>query len=147
MGYYDYATFLDDSKCLSDKIESRNPEALLAIARGGLTLAHFIAMRLEMRALYSVNAISYNETLKLDTIEIFNLPDLSEYRRVMVIDDIADSGRTLNRVLQTLKKRYPSTCFESATLFFKPEAEVIPDISLHEAKEWITFFWEVDGIK
>ncbi len=96
----------------------------MAIARGGLTLGHFIAIGLNIRSLYSINSIHYDGDRKLDYIEIFNTPDIKEAKRVLVVDDIVDSGETMSEVLRILRKDYPEVEFKVATLFYKKEALV-----------------------
>ena len=142
--YYSYDEFKKDVNSLSKDIEGFAPDTLLAIARGGLTLAHFLGIGLNTRRVFALNSIHYNGTKRLDTIEIKNIPNLSDAKRVLVLDDIVDSGDTAIEVLSTLRSNYPDVEFKLATIFYKPQAPIQPDFSLKEAKEWIDFFWEVD---
>jgi xanthine phosphoribosyltransferase len=144
--YYGYDEFLGDVIALSKKIEEFKPDTLLAVARGGLTLGHFIAQALDTRRLFALNSIHYNKEKKLDTLEIFNVPNLSEAKRVVIIDDIVDSGETLKGVIELLQKEYPNCEFKLATIFYKPTAIIEADYRAKEAHEWIDFFWEVDPI-
>jgi len=144
--YYGYDEFLGDVIALSKKIKKFNPDTLLAVARGGLTLGHFIAQALDTRRLFVLNSIHYNKEKKLDTLEIFNVPNLSEAKRVVIIDDIVDSGETLNGIIGLLQKKYPHCEFKLATIFYKPTAIIKADYKIKEAHEWIDFFWEVDPI-
>ena len=143
--YYDYATFRDDLKALADKLPD-DFDAIVAIARGGMTMAHMLGEYLGIRHVYSVNAIGYEDTRKLDTLQIFNLPDMQKTRKVLIVDDIADSGETLKTVTACLKKENPTADFKTATLFYKPEKSVVePDYWVKEARdEWIDFFWSED---
>lgn len=142
--YYTYEEFLDDVLELAKKVEDYNPDTLLAVARGGLTLGHFMAQAIDTRRLFVTNSVHYEKSQKLDTIEIFNIPDLSDAKNVLIIDDIIDSGDTLNALLNMLKERYPHVQFKLATIFYKPDALVQADFTLKEAHEWIDFFWEKD---
>jgi len=144
--YYSYEEFLEDVKALHRKIEPFRPDTLLAIARGGLTLGHFLAMIMDTRRLFALNSIHYEGTRKLDTLQIFNIPDLTDAQRVLILDDIADSGETLVAVLDRLQKLYPRVTFKIATLFYKPHALIYPDFTLKKAPSWIDFFWEVDPL-
>ncbi|HHH20985.1 MAG TPA: phosphoribosyltransferase, partial [Nitratifractor sp.] len=128
------------------KVKEYNPDTLLAVARGGLTLGHFMAQALDTRRLFALNSIHYEKNSKLDTIEIFNIPDLKSAKRVVIIDDIVDSGETLSEIIQVLQKAYPHCEFKLATIFYKPTAIIQADYTLKEAKEWIDFFWEVDPL-
>ncbi|HHD74287.1 MAG TPA: phosphoribosyltransferase [Nitratifractor sp.] len=144
--YYGYSEFLGDVKELSAKVKEYNPDTLLAVARGGLTLGHFMAQALDTRRLFALNSIHYEKESKLETIEIFNIPDLKSAKRVVLIDDIVDSGETLSEIIKVLQKAYPHCEFKLATIFYKPTAIIQADYTLKEAKEWIDFFWEVDPL-
>jgi len=144
--YYDYSTFVKDVIKLAEKVKSYHPDTLLSIARGGLTLGHFLAVTLEMRRLFSINSVHYEDTEKLSTLKISNIPDLSDARRILVLDDIADSGETLTEVYRRLKKLHPGTDIRVATLFCKPSLSFSPDYCMREAKGWIDFFWDVDTV-
>jgi len=142
--YYSYEEFVGDATALVYKIKDFNPDTLLAVARGGLTLGHFMAQGMDTRRLFALNSIHYNNTQKLDTLEIFNIPDLSTAKRVLVIDDIIDSGETLKEVIKMLRVKYPHCTFKLATIFYKPTAVIEADYTLKQAYDWIDFFWEVD---
>jgi len=142
--YYSYDEFKDDTLLLANKLRDYNPDAILAIARGGCTLGHMLSEALNTRKLYTINSIHYNDTQKLDTIDIFNIPDLSNYSKVIIVDDIVDSGETIVEVLKILKQQFPNCEFKVATLFYKQTALMQPDFSIKEAKQWIDFFWEAD---
>ena len=142
--YYSYSEFLKDIKILSKVIKEFKPEAILAIARGGLTLGHFLSISLDIREIYTINSIYYNEDKKLDNIKIYNIPNLKDYKRVIIVDEIVDSGKTVDEVLKKLKKIYPNIQFKTASIFYKNNALVIPDFKIKETNRWIDFFWEVD---
>ncbi len=142
--YYSYELFKEDTQKLVNSCRDYEPEILLAVARGGLTLAHLMAQALDMRNLYTLNSIHYEGELKLDTFNVFNIPDVSHAKKVLVIDDIVDSGETMQEILKILKEKFPNVEFKLATLFYKNSAILQPDYTVREANEWIDFFWEVD---
>ena len=121
----------------------KKPDAILAIARGGLTFAHHLAEKLNIREVFSINAISYDKDKKLDSINIFNIPDLKNYENILVVDDISDSGDTFIEVLKVLKEHYPNKIFKTIAIYYKPTSKFKPDIYFHKTEEWINFFWEV----
>jgi xanthine phosphoribosyltransferase len=135
---------MKDTQELVNKCRIFEPEILLAVARGGLTLSHLMAQALNIRDLYTLNSIHYEGEKKLDTFNIFNIPDLSLANRVLIIDDIIDSGETMKEILSILKEKFPNIEFKIASLFYKTTALIKPDFSVREANEWIDFFWEVD---
>ncbi len=142
--YYGYDLFINDTKILVDKCRDFKPEILLAVARGGLTLSHLMAQALNIRDLYTLNSIHYDGEKKLESFNIFNIPDLSWANSVLIVDDIVDSGETMKEILFILKEKFPNIEFKIATLFYKNTALIKPDFSVREANEWIDFFWEVD---
>lgn len=142
--YYGYDEFVEDVKVLSKEIKEYKPDTILAIARGGVTIGHFLASALDNRRLFTINSIHYDDTKKLDTFDIFNIPDLRGAEKVVVVDDIIDSGETMREILNLLKEKYPACEFKTASIFYKPTAVIEADFKLKEAKMWIEFFWEVD---
>lgn len=142
--YYSYETFVNDVKTLIDQTRTFEPDALLAIARGGLTLAHAYALATDNRNLFTVNSVLYDGDVKRSHAKLTNIPDLSGMKRVLILDDIVDSGETLKGILRVLHERYPNTDFKSASLYYKRDSDIQPDFSLHEATDWIDFFWEKD---
>jgi len=145
--YYSYETFVDDIKQLVKVTEDFKPDALLAIARGGLTLAHAYAQATDNRNLFTINSILYDGEVKRSHPKLINLPELTGCKKVLILDDIVDSGQTLKAVLTVLQERYPDIDFKSATLYHKKSADIEPDYALHNTTEWIDFFWEKDFLE
>ena len=145
--YYSYNECIQDCKILLPMIKEYNPDALVAIARGGLILGHLLSEALNTRELYSLNSIHYEGTKKLETFAIFNIPNLTKAKKVVLVDDIIDSGESMVEIIKKLKKRYPYCEFRVATVFYKNDAIMQPDFKVKEAKSWIEFFWEVDLLK
>lgn len=141
--YYDYSAFLADTKILTQKIDWEF-DAIVAIARGGLCIAQFLGEYYDMRSVYSINTIGYNDTEKLEQVEVFNIPQFRAEKSVLIVDDIVDSGDTLREVLNVLQKEYPQVTFKTASLFYKKSAKIVPHWYVKEAKAWIEFFWSED---
>jgi len=118
------------------------PDAIVAIARGGLTLSHHLAEIFDIREVFAINAISYNKTQKKEKIDIFNIPNLHGFKNILIVDDISDSGDTFIKVLKLLKTKYPDLNFKTLSIFYKPTSKFKPDFYFHETDEWIRFFWE-----
>lgn len=142
--YYSYEIFKEDTQKLLNMCKTFEADTFLSIARGGLTLSHFLAQAMEQRNLLVLNSISYDKDIQQEEQEIFNIPDLSNSKKVLIIDDMVDSGRTMKKILELLKETYPKIEFKLATLFYKDEALVKPDFYVKKADCWIDFFWEVD---
>ena len=144
MIFYSYDEFAVDAKRMAKQIKDEfDPEVILAVARGGLTLGHSLAVALENRNLFTLNSIHYEDTNKLDTIQIFNVPDLSKYTKILLVDDIIDSGESMVEIKRELLKRYPNLDIKIATVFYKEKALLLPEFKVKEANDWVEFFWDI----
>ncbi len=141
--YYSYSEFILDCKSLTHKIDWEF-DTIIGIARGGLTLSHVLGEHYNIRKVYTINTIGYDDTVKLDSVKVFNIPNLQESKKVLIVDDIVDSGDTLKIVLELLEESYSHCIFKSASLFYKPTAIIEPNWYFQEVKDWIDFFWDVD---
>jgi len=142
--YYNYDEFLKDCKTLLPQIKIYNPDAIVAIARGGLTFGHLLSQGLMTNNLFTINSIHYDDTKKLDNFQISNIPNLNNFETILIVDDIIDSGETIKEIENILKSKYSHCKFKIASLFYKKTAIIQPDFYVKEAKQWIKFFWEVD---
>ncbi len=141
--YYPYEEYKQDLKILISKIDQPF-DAILGIARGGLSMAQMLGEYYNLREVYVINTIGYDDTHKKGSVEVFNIPGLKEAEIVLIVDDIIDSGDTLVEVLLILNKKYPSITFLTASLFYKKTAKITPTWHVKEPKGWIDFFWSVD---
>lgn len=141
--YYPYESFRKDLKTLTQKIDQPF-DAILGIARGGLSMAQLLGEYYDMREVYSINTIGYEDTHKNESTEVFNIPELKSSTKVLIVDDIVDSGDTLVEVLAILNAKYPSITFLTASIFYKKTAKIRPTWYVKEPKGWIDFFWSVD---
>jgi xanthine phosphoribosyltransferase len=144
MTYYPYEQFVNDVKALVKLTEGYQPDTLIAVARGGLTLGHAYAMATDNRQLMTVNSILYEGDQRGTSCEIFNVPELKQAKKALLLDDIVDSGQTLKEVLQHLQGCFPDVTFKIASIYYKKSACIQPDFALREADDWIEFFWEKD---
>lgn len=146
MKYYSYEEFLQDLKDLYNKIDNEigKPDAIIAIARGGLTMAHLLALRWDLREVYTLNAISYQGD-KQGELVVKNIPSIPEgFEKVLIVDEIVDSGKSLIKIVETLKSLNPAVNFYTSAIFQKPTAIFQADFSIKEPDDWIDFFWEKD---
>jgi hypoxanthine phosphoribosyltransferase len=72
--------------------------------------------------------------------------------RLLIVDDVYDSGLSVKAVLDTLsaraRKNTPND-IRIATPWFKPgnnKSGRIPDYYLHETERWLVFPHELDGV-
>ncbi|MDD7384390.1 MAG: phosphoribosyltransferase [Actinomycetaceae bacterium] len=131
------------------------PDLIVAIARGGLLPAGAIAYSLGVKAIGTMNVEFYTgiaET-KDEPVLIPPLMDPSslEGKKVLVVDDVADSGKTLELVLNMIRENgitqldggEPIRVAEarSATIYSKPRTVVEPDYVWKSTDAWIDFPW------
>ncbi|MCW8894681.1 phosphoribosyltransferase family protein [Sulfurimonas sp.] len=147
MKYYSYENFKNDTNSLIEKVRSSDFEGIVAIARGGLTLSHVMAEGLDIRQVQSIRTELYDKTDKRDKITLFAECDFKSAKKVLVVDDIADSGDTIKTVMKYLQNNFKDIEFSCATLFYKKTSIYEPDFWINEAEEWIEFFWEKDFIR
>lgn len=134
----------DDAQVLVNMCRDFDPQIILAVARGGLTLSHLMAHALNLKDLFVINSSFYDNDKQLANINISNIPDLSCTKKVLIIDDLVDSGRTMSEIFKILKVKFPNTEFKLATIFYKKTALLKPDFFVKYTDVWIDFFWEVD---
>ena len=119
------------------------PDVVIAIARGGLTVAGALAYALGVKNCGSMNVEFYtgiDERLDVPVVLPPTL-DLLDVRglRVLVADDVADTGRTLRLVREVLAQHVAEA--RTAVLYRKPRSVVAPDYAWCDTDRWIVFPW------
>lgn len=142
--YYGYEDFRRDTNQLLQELHSFAPQAIVGIARGGLSLSHAVAEGLGIRNVEIIRTELYDGEERRSEITLFGSCLFQDVERVVVLDDIADSGETLRTVMEYLNREFPEIEFQSATLFYKKSSIYEPHFWINEAKCWIEFFWEKD---
>lgn len=79
------------------------------------------------------------------------IENVSADEKVLIVDDVFDSGRSIQQVIWDLEKkcRRNSPTFKIATPYFKPtnnKTKLTPDFYLHESDEWLVFPHELEGL-
>jgi hypoxanthine phosphoribosyltransferase len=120
-----------------------DPDIILAIARGGLLAAGALGYALAVKNLYTMNVEFYTgveERLPVPMI-LPPVPDLVELRfaRVLVVDDVADTGHTLKIVEEFFRGRVKEV--RTAVLYEKPRSVVKCDYAWKKTDLWINFPW------
>ncbi len=142
--YYSYDQFRNDTNTLLQRLKCDHFDTVIGIARGGLILAQAISEALEIRNVQTIQTQLYDGEKKRECITIVGKCSLETSKKVLVVDDIADSGETLQKVMRHLIKNHTDTTFKSATLFYKTSSLIEPDFWINETNDWIDFFWEID---
>lgn len=119
------------------------PDIIIAVARGGLLPAGALSYAMGVKLSDAVNVEFYtdvHETLP-DPVLLAPMLDTESIsgRKVLVVDDVVDSGRTLALVLELLSG-HGAQC-RSAVVYEKPQSEVKPDYAWKATDEWIVFPW------
>ena len=142
--YYSYETFKNDTKTLANICKKENFDTIIALARGGMSLAQALAEALDIRDVQTIQTQLYDGSSKRKEITVIDNTHVKDNAKVLIVDDIADSGETLKEVLKHLHNNYPNSFFKTATLFYKHTSCCTPDFWVKEATQWVEFFWEVD---
>lgn len=119
------------------------PDIIIAVARGGLLPAGALAYALGLKLADAINVEFYtdvHETLP-DPVLLEPLLDVDAIRgkKLLVVDDVADSGRTLALVLEILQAQ--GAAARSAVLYSKSASVVEPSYVWRRTDEWIVFPW------
>lgn len=136
-------------------LESRNElfDVIIGVSRGGLIPAVILSHMLDI----SLTPITYsaedgNGDDKKQT-DLKKLPTFEEGTRILIIDDICDSGLTMKKLVKHYRSQ--GNHVKSAVLYYKDRWETIketnpkhgfyPDFMCHRIPEnsgWIIFPWE-----
>ncbi len=128
------------SKELAERVKGK-VDVVVGILRGGYFPAHMIAETLGLE-IYVIRYKSYVKTKKVGK-PILVLPLIGDVsgKRVLLVDDICDTGDTLKAAKELLKQYNPSDV-KVATLFIKPSCEEVPEFWVEKSDEWVEFPWE-----
>jgi uncharacterized protein len=119
------------------------PDIVLSIARGGLVVAASLAYALSVKPCFVLNVEYYtgiDERLD-EPVVLPPLLNLDEARgaRVLVADDVADTGHTLQLVHDLCAERVAET--RTAVLFEKPRSVIRCEYVWKHTDRWIEFPW------
>ncbi|MEM2757602.1 MAG: phosphoribosyltransferase family protein, partial [Sulfolobales archaeon] len=66
--------------------------------------------------------------------------DVNE-KKILIVDDVADSGKTLQIAIELLQLYGPKE-IKTSSIYIKPTTIVVPDFYVAETDSWIIFPWE-----
>jgi len=123
---------------------SHQPDTLLAVMKGGAVIGVLVADRLSISKVYTVNLRSYEKVGLRRGVEVYQKPpkECIWGKRVLIVDDIVDSGQSLTTVVQ-LTREYGAKEVRSATLLVKEGTTYVPDYYLQKVRGWVFYPWEV----
>ena len=100
---YDVINFLTKTLALRFKLNSRNFTHVIGIARGGLVPATIMSHMFDADLLtYNVKSYKGKRQGEFKIIQDIDLDELPENSRILVIDDICDSGKTFTKVKELI---------------------------------------------
>jgi xanthine phosphoribosyltransferase len=140
-----------DSRALAWRLDGKGPDdgawrAVVAITRGGMAPAMILARELDIRTVDTISVVSYHsgggkadQRREAHVLKSPNEEMMGDGTGILVIDDLVDSGKTLELV----RKLYPNAHF--ATVYAKPEGEPMVDTFITGVSQdtWIFFPWDM----
>ena len=118
-------------------------DVVIAIARGGMLLAGSISYALGVKSCGALNVEFYTGVDTRLPEPVILPPMLDEAslvgKRVLLVDDVSDSGRTLALVVQLLTASGAEV--RTAVLYTKPKTVHEPEYTWRRTDRWITFPW------
>jgi xanthine phosphoribosyltransferase len=136
-----------DSRALAWRLDGRGPDdghwrGIVAITRGGMAPAMIVARELDIRTVDTISVKSYDNQTQAEA-KVLKSPDAdlmgADGEGILVIDDLVDSGKTLELV----RKMYPRAHF--ATVYAKPKGEPMVNTFITGVSQdtWIFFPWDM----
>ena len=135
-----------DSRALAWRLDGHGPndgawKAIVAITRGGMAPAMIAARELDIRTVDTISVKSYDNQSRSAAI-ILKSPDkelMGDGTGILIIDDLVDSGKTL----EVVRALYPKAHF--ATVYAKPKGRNQVDTFITEVSQdtWIFFPWDM----
>jgi xanthine phosphoribosyltransferase len=137
--------FHRDSRALAWRLHEAGPfEGIVCITRGGLVPAAIVARELNVRIIETISIASYQNYSNQSEIKVLKgiAPEITSMRaqgqRVLIVDDLVDTGKTARIVRDLL----PAAHF--ATVYAKPMGRPLVDTFITEVSQdtWIYFPWD-----
>ncbi|MFK7943038.1 MAG: xanthine phosphoribosyltransferase [Paracoccaceae bacterium] len=136
-----------DSRALAWRLDRQGPgkdgawKAVIAITRGGMVPACIIARELNIRLVDTISVKSYDHQSQAEA-RVLKAPDATiagDGEGILVIDDLVDTGRTL----EIVRALYPQAHF--ATVYAKPQGKPLVQSYITEVSQdtWIFFPWDM----
>jgi uncharacterized protein len=123
------------------------PDLILSIARGGLFLAGALGYALAVKNLHVMNVEFYDgvgTTLDMPVM-LPPVPSAVDFsaKKVLVADDVADSGRTIELVHTFVRDQVDEV--RTAVIYEKPRSVIRCDYVWKRTDRWINFPWSCEA--
>lgn len=125
-------------------------DIIIAVARGGLVPARIMAEIVKPSQFYTIGVKLYDGCNIGEDVEMYQfLPEdvnLDRHDRILIVDDISDSGKTLSYTRRKLFIRSGGAVIKTACPYWKPQTSVVPDVYSRQFSndEWVVFPFERD---
>ena len=123
------------------------PDMVLAIARGGLTVAGALSYALGVKNCFTMNVEYYTGVDQRRDVPVILPPVLDVVElsglSVLVADDVADTGHTLELVQRVCAAHVADV--RCAVLYQKPRSVVRCEYVWRETDRWIDFPWSSEA--
>jgi xanthine phosphoribosyltransferase len=139
--------FHRDARALAWRLAEAGPfSAIVCITRGGLVPAAIVARELEVRVIETVCIASYHDYKSQGEAAVLKAisPEVAAAageagEKVLIVDDLVDTGRTAAVVRGMLPKAH------FATVYAKPQGRPMVDTFVTEVSQdtWIYFPWDM----
>lgn len=119
------------------------PDVIVGVSRGGWTPGRVLSDLLENPEIANVKAEFYlgvAETKK-EPVITQGVSAAVEGKKVLIVDDVADTGKSLRLVKAHLLEK-GARDLKIATLYHKPWSVTVPDYFERTTRAWIIFPWE-----
>ncbi len=126
------------------KKSSFKPDIMAGVSRGGLVPARILSdlylsdKQKVTLAIMQIGFYSGIDKTNKEPIIYQDLPGHIYGKRILLIDDVADSGVSLDFALQYLRMKKPLEV-KVGTLYFKPWSILKPNFYVEETSSWIVF--------
>jgi len=144
----DWQTFGSASRALAQIVvdDGYRPDLVFSVARGGLLVAGALSYALDVKSVHNMNVVYYTGVdERLAKPEVLRpVPegrDLSG-ARVLIADDVADTGATLRLVLGFCAEHAAEV--RCAVLYEKPGSTVHCEYVWRRTDRWINFPWSTE---
>lgn len=139
----DWNSYHDYCLKLAATLLTHHPEIdeIVAISRGGLTFGHILSDLLRV-PIWTITIQSYTDIQTQGEIQITGkLQNSIENKHILLVDDVADSGKTLVRAVDYLREAKAEE-ITTMTMFYKPRSIFRPDYFAKQTTKWILFPYE-----
>jgi hypothetical protein len=120
-----------------------HPDAIIGVARGGWVPARLLSDFFSIKETANIKVEAYHSIGESSSTPIItqNINAKLSGKNVLIVDDIADSGKSLSLVITELEKMNVNNV-KVATLFYKNQSIIKPDFFIYETSKWVVFPWE-----